>query len=126
MAHPFNFTQGKKFSRIGASWFVSYCYDDVIPAKLNNWNRVNSAPSRINLYNRTKWWVVDMSNNVIIQCGSKDNLENTLLRNPSFVRLHKYWMNEVMGMNEKKLARNSIRLSGRRVKYLANLCLNHL
>ena len=126
MAHPFNFVQGKKFSRMGASWFVSYCYDDIVPAHLGNWNLIRTAPSRASIYNRTKFWVVNAAGNVVARCETEENVEAILQRNPTFMRLHKYWVAQVMGMNDKKLARNSIGLGALRVKVMAKTCLINL
>lgn len=123
MAHKFNFFQGELFSRMGASWFVSYCYDDVVPAQLGDWNHIKSAPSRISIYNRTKWWGVDTANGKPLPCDSENNLRSMLRQNARYVRLHKYWMQKVLQMNAKKINRNSIGLNYTKVNQMARVCI---
>ena len=123
MAHPFNFTQGEKFSRMGASWFVSYCYDDVVPAQLGNWNRIRSAQSRISLYNRTKFWVVDGSGMLVARCNSLIEASAIVSANPNYERLHRYWMRRVLWMNAKKVNRNSIGLNYSNIQQMVSICL---
>ena len=123
MPHPFNFTQGDKLSRIGAAWFVSYCYDDIVPAQLGNWNLIKSTPFRINTYNRTKCWVVDGFGVLVARCSSYNQAQGVLAANPTYERLHKYWMRQILGMNSKRISRNSIGLSYTQACRLALICL---
>lgn len=51
--HAFSLEGGEELSRMGATWFVSYCYYDKINETHSNWKNVGTHKKRKSIYNRT-------------------------------------------------------------------------
>lgn len=83
--HDYNFEGGDKLSKIGAGWFVSYCYYFKIKREHKNWDRVSTAKSRIsNFKNSTqyhKYWLgqVLLMNNLKLKNSFGVSAENIKL-----------------------------------------------
>ncbi len=67
--HTFNFEGGEDLTTMGATWFVSYKYYELIDRNHVNWNKVKTSKSRSSVYNRTttmhNYWltkVLEMDN----------------------------------------------------------------
>ena len=86
--HPFNFDGGEELTTMGAAWFVSYCWYDVVDKSHTNWQNVSTCCTRISVYNRTR-------------------------------RFHKFWLEQVVKMNENNLNKNTIKLKGRDIINMA-------
>lgn len=52
--HEFNFYGGTKLTVIGATWFVSYTYYDLVDTNHNKWENVKTWKSRRSVYNNTQ------------------------------------------------------------------------
>ncbi len=52
--HSFNLDGGGLFSKMGATWFVSYSYYQIIDKKHENWSLISTCGSRASVYDRTK------------------------------------------------------------------------
>lgn len=52
--HSFNLDGGDLFNKMGATWFVSYSYYQIIDKKHENWSLISTCGSRASVYNRTK------------------------------------------------------------------------
>ena len=50
--HDFSFAGGDILTRMGAAWFVSYAYYDIIDKTHKNWAGVSTSQSRISSYER--------------------------------------------------------------------------
>jgi hypothetical protein len=88
-SHPFNFDGGDYLASMGASWFVSYAYYTHIDKSHDNWKR---------------------------------NITTVEMRTGVFNRTsqyHKFWLEEIIGMNEDRLKTNEIELSSEQVKEMA-------
>ena len=95
MGSAFSFNGGEKLSRMGASWFVSYCYYDLIDKNHNNWNKISSEKSkssRKSIYNNSK-------------------------------EFHKFWLEQILKMEAEKLNKNLIELESNQIKTMAQYCL---
>lgn len=61
---PFSFEGGIELNRMGAVWFVSYCYYEIVDSNHLNWKKVDTYPSRRSRYNRTrkyhKGWLLEV------------------------------------------------------------------
>lgn len=53
-SHPFNFMGGEELSHMGATWFVSYAYNQNIDSNHQDWMKVKTASSRASIYRRTE------------------------------------------------------------------------
>lgn len=53
LGHDFNFAGGDKLAKIGATWFVSYCYYDLIDKSHLNWMSISTVSSRKSTYANT-------------------------------------------------------------------------
>jgi len=51
-AHHFTFEGGEILSKMGASWFVSYAYYEMIDRNHENWARVATTQTRLSKYNK--------------------------------------------------------------------------
>ena len=64
--HAFNFLGGEELTTMGACWFVSYCYYDLIDSTHMNWNKVTTCMGRKSVYVRTgqyhKGWLLEILN----------------------------------------------------------------
>ena len=87
-SHDYNFSGGKTFRRMGASWYVAYCYYLAIDSNCGNWEFVSTSNMRKSLY--------------ICNVDMRD-----------------YWLGEVLKMDETRLNRNRIGLTGVMVKRMA-------
>lgn len=122
MPHPFNFSGGKELSKMGASWFVSYCYDNLVPGSSNNWSLVKTAPSRSSVYHKTEFWATD--GNVVFRCKTQAELNALMVANPLIERLFRFWMRQIINsMKSKKINQNSIGLNYTLVRRYALICL---
>jgi len=92
--HNFNFDGGEYLAKIGASWFVSYSFHELLDKKHINWKRVLTYSLRINTYNKTKnyhnFWleqVLEMNekklntNKIRLNAKETKNLAKLLLNN---------------------------------------------
>ena len=52
--HKFSFVGGDILTAIGASWFVSYAYYEMIDRTHKNWDNVSTAKNRISKYHKGK------------------------------------------------------------------------
>jgi len=52
--HDFLFEGGGELHTMGASWFVSYMWYDLIDKKHDYWKAVSTYKNRISVYNKTK------------------------------------------------------------------------
>lgn len=61
MGHDFNFDGGEYLTKMGASWFVSYMYYLKIDNMHLNWDKIKTANTRINVFDKTtkyhKFWL---------------------------------------------------------------------
>lgn len=89
-SHDFAFPGGKAFKRMGASWFVSYGYYKYVDSSHMNWEGV-------------------MENARTTRISVYRNNKN----------MHKYWLLEVLTMNERKMNTNSLGLTGMEIKQMA-------
>ena len=59
--HQFNFNGGEELTTMGAVWFVSYCWYNIMDKKHTNWQLVTTYRNRISVFNRTtalhKFWL---------------------------------------------------------------------
>ena len=52
--HNFSFEGGEILAGMGASWFVSYAYYEIIDNTHTNWARVTTTQPRLSKYNKGK------------------------------------------------------------------------
>lgn len=75
--HTFNFLGGDELTTMGACWFVSYCYFDLIDNNHMNWSMVKTCANRRSVYDRTseyfKGWLLE-----ILDMSDADLDKNTL------------------------------------------------
>ena len=82
--------------KIGASWFVSYCYYNKISKKHLDWKKVaESLDLRVSYFTRTE-------------------------------KYHKYWLVEVLKMKDANLNRNSLGLRSHEIKRMAKEILDKM
>ncbi|MBR1640236.1 MAG: hypothetical protein IJ688_12695 [Treponema sp.] len=64
--HGFNFNGGDLFSKMGATWFISYSYYEKIDNTHLNWRCVSTWEKRKSTYNRTReyheYWIKEVLN----------------------------------------------------------------
>jgi len=90
--HNFNFDGGEQLRKIGAAWFVSYMFYELVDRTHLNWNEVSTFQLRINTFNKTREY-------------------------------HKYWLQQVINMNDKRLSTNTINLKPIEIKTMAKKIL---
>lgn len=88
----------EEFTTMGATWFVSYSYYQHIDSKHKHWENVG-YDNRISKYNQTKNLCVKIDDNEIY--------------------LHKYYLQKVLEMNDKRLNKNKISLCAKDTKRMA-------
>ncbi len=94
--HTFNFSGGDSLTTIGASWFVSYMYYELIDKNHKEWEKLKTAKkSRIPSYNRTREY-------------------------------HKMWLEEVMNMNLNRLKSNTMKIPPEEIKRMAGELLSFI
>ncbi|MCM1320858.1 MAG: hypothetical protein NC041_01620 [Bacteroides sp.] len=88
-SHLFNLDRGRELTTMGASWFVSYKYHELIDKTHNNWAKVEKTlENRISVY------------------GKSD-------------KYHKYWLKEVLKMDDRNLNKNKLELEADEIKRMA-------
>lgn len=98
MRHTFHFKGGGELTTMGAVWFVSYMWYNIIDKAHENWNYVSTVNQRISTYNRTIHFHIFWLNQ-ILQMNPSNLNKNTIGLNG----------HEVINMTKKLLecARNS-------------------
>lgn len=98
MRHSFHFKGGGELTTMGAVWFVSYMWYNIIDKAHENWNYVSTVNQRISTYNRTIHFHIFWLNQ-ILQMNPSNLNKNTIGLNG----------HEVINMAKKLLecARNS-------------------
>ena len=91
-SHNFNFDGGEYLAKIGASWFVSYMFYELLDRTHLNWRNVTTSRYRISIFNRTREY-------------------------------HKYWLQQILNMNDKRLSTNTINLKSIQIKTMARKLL---
>lgn len=75
--HTYNLEGGEELTTMGATWFVSYCWYNLMDKKHTNWQLVSTYRSRISVFNRTKqlhkFWLEQ-----ITQMGINNLNQNTI------------------------------------------------
>lgn len=98
MGHNFSFEGGEILSRIGAAWFVSYSYYNIIDEAHKDWNfniTENSLKSRKSKYNNS-------------------------------VCYHKSWLLEILKMDQLDKHPNAVGLCSEQIKKMAKEILDKL
>lgn len=94
--HYFNFTGGDILSRIGAGWFISFWYHNLIDKKHRNWElnyTEKSITSRKSKFNNSK-------------------------------QHHVFWLKQILDMKDENLVRHSnLNLSAKEIKQMAKTIL---
>lgn len=93
-SHLFNLDGARRITTMGASWFVSYKYYELIDENHNNWAQVKKLlGNRMHAYDESEDY-------------------------------HEYWLNEVLKMSDGKLNRNKLGLTADEIKRMAREILS--
>jgi len=96
--HNFNFDGGEILSRIGAAWFVSYAYHDLIDKTFMAWD-------------------CDITEKSL--CSRKSKYNNSTF-------YHKAWLQEVLKMEQLDKHKNKVGLRSTEIKKMAKKILTYL
>lgn len=77
VSHGFPFEGGEILTYMGATWFVSYAYYDHLDRTQKNWDKVKTARSRINNYNKSRQYHKDWLKHVLTM-SDKNLSKNTI------------------------------------------------
>lgn len=90
----FSFEGGEELTTMGACWFVSYYYYNLIDSNHKNWNtyKISTVANRESVFKRTQ-------------------------------KYHNFWLTKIMEMNDDNLNKNSLDLNASQVKEMAEKLL---
>ncbi|WP_443738705.1 hypothetical protein [Treponema sp.] len=100
MRHSSRFEGGEDLTTMGASWFVSYCYYEFIDPAHNNWLKVKTWRNRVSVYESTK-----------------------VCKTNSGEPLHKFYLKQIVYMDDNNLNKNSLDLSAKEIKAMVQKLL---